>query len=60
MSKTYKCSQVKNSCYYSIRLNGGNIVICDYLHKTGERRGCNPEKCEKYIHKSKGEKKTID
>ena len=56
MSKTYKCSQVKNSCYYSLRLSS-SVVICDFLHKTGERRGCNPEKCDKYIHKSKGGKR---
>lgn len=55
-NKTHKCSQVKNSCYYSQRINGGVFVICDYLCQTGEPRGCDPEKCDKYIHKSKGKK----
>lgn len=62
--KTYDCSRVKNSCYYSNRLSGGGTVICDYLCKTGKRRGCDPKKCDKFIHritaKKMKEKKEVE
>lgn len=54
--KTYNCSRVINDCYYSNRISGGGTVICDYLYKTGERRGCDPKKCDKYIHRNAGKK----
>ena len=55
--KTYNCNRgAKNSCYYATRLNNGNIVICDYLCKTGKRRGCDPKECDKFIHRITAEK----
>lgn len=41
----------KKSCKYSGR--AGGVPICDYLEKTGERRGCPVEGCTKYKRKSR-------
>lgn len=45
--KTYKCSEVKKSCYYSVTLEP-RMTFCDYICKTGHRRECDPEECDKY------------
>lgn len=49
--KTYKCSKVKQTCKYCGRISSPKATFsntCDYLLKTGKRRGCNPEACDKY------------
>ena len=47
--KTVKCTPaVMLKCKYSSRYNSGTPSYCDYLCKTGERRGCKPECCDKY------------
>lgn len=49
--RIYKCSEVKESCKYSCGISSrssSDLIICDYIVKTGRRRGCDPEKCDKY------------
>ena len=49
---TVKCSEVIKTCKYCGIVNGtkqcSTSVTCDYLLKTGKRRGCSPEACDKY------------
>ena len=48
--KTVKCTNsVKKKCAYSGCIGGEHI--CDYLGKTGHRRGCSPKECDKYKSK---------
>ena len=53
--ETVKCSEVIKSCAYSALISNCNSVgmrrFCDYLGKTGKRRGCNPEECNKFKNK---------
>lgn len=51
MSETYKCSEVIKTCAYAQMIKNGTI-FCDYLCRTGKRRGCNPEQCTKYEPKT--------
>ena len=45
--KTVKCTnKIKKQCTYSGCIGGEHI--CDYLGKTGHRRGCSPKECDKY------------
>ena len=47
--KTVKCTpSVMKKCKYGGGYNSGSWHYCDYLCKTGERRGCKPECCDKY------------
>ena len=49
-NKIVKCTNsVKQKCVYSGYLGGYHF--CDYLGKTGNRRGCSPKECDKYKHK---------
>lgn len=51
MNKPVKCSEVIRSCEYSMNLSnagGSGMLFCDYLCKTKERRGCDPEQCTRY------------
>ena len=44
---TVKCTNsVKKKCVYSGWI--GREHICDYLGKTGKRRGCSAKECDKY------------
>jgi hypothetical protein len=45
--KTYKCSEVKCRCKYSVTVSSGD-TYCDYLCMTKQRRGCSPEKCFRF------------
>lgn len=47
MSETVKCSEVIKTCHYSSTITEDR-VLCDYIGMTGHRRGCDPEKCDKY------------
>ena len=47
MAETHMCSKEIHSCKYSNNISGVYLV-CDYINKTGHRRGCDPEKCDKY------------
>lgn len=44
--KTYQCSKVGHKCFY--KSGNGQNRTCDYIIKTGHRRGCPPEQCDKY------------
>lgn len=57
--KTVKCTPaVMKTCEYSSRYNSGTPLYCDYLCKTGQRRVCKPECCDKYVKRS-GKKQCI-
>ena len=51
MANTYKCSEVMDSCIYCGRIEHDS-KCCNYLYKTGHRRMCDPEECDKYIRKT--------
>lgn len=60
--RTVKCSEVWPDCIYACQGYSNHdrkpvkvFVSCDYILKKCERRGCNPEKCDKF--KSLKEKK---
>ena len=52
MSETVKCSKVISTCKYG-RCITNEYRYCDYLCKTGHRRGCSPEQCDKYVKKGR-------
>ena len=43
---TYQCSKVIKTCYYGE--NVGAAMACNYIGIEKHRRGCDPEKCDKY------------
>ena len=49
-AKTYKCSEVGGKCIYRAG-QSKEVFMCDYIGKTGHRRGCNPEQCDKFKEK---------
>lgn len=53
---TYQCSKVIRTCAYADKI--GAAMICNYIGIEGRRRGCEPEKCDKYkkIVKKRGRK----
>ena len=47
--KPVKCTKsVMKNCVWSYRHNSNCEMYCDYLCKTGNRRGCPPEACTKF------------
>lgn len=50
---TYQCSKVMKTCAYAEKV-GAAATMCNYIGIEGHRRGCEPEKCDKY---KKAEKK---
>lgn len=58
--KTYKHSEVGPNCVYSGRIGNYGVndicAICDYMLKTGKRRGCSGEACDKYVPKPESDK----
>jgi hypothetical protein len=44
--KKYKCSEVQKNCAYAGK--AGSLVICDFIGKTGHKRGCPAEECTAY------------
>lgn len=58
--KTYKHSEVGNTCIFSGHIGNqvsDSAVICEYILRTGKRRGCKGEACDKYIPKPESENK---
>ena len=45
-----KCSKVIKTCKYGAVFND-STKFCDYLCKTGKRRGCSVDECDKYEKK---------
>lgn len=46
----HKCK--RKNCAYMAKFSGGSITYCDYIGFTGHARGCDADKCDKYIKKS--------
>ena len=44
--QTYKCSEAIKTCKYAVKV--GAVMCCDYINIAGHRRGCEPERCNKY------------
>lgn len=54
--ETVKCSEVMRTCKYSC-IYAGVAQFCDYIGKTGCRRGCDAEHCDKYEKKRKSRRR---
>ena len=54
-ANTVKCSKVIKTCEYSFSPTTG-FTFCDYLCKTGNRRGCPAEQCDKYVKKKRNKR----
>ena len=54
--KTVKCSKVIKTCKYSAHITN-EYMFCDYLCKTGSRRGCSVDACDKYEKRKKRDSK---
>ena len=57
--KSVKCTEaVMKTCKYA-RYMCSNERYCDYISRTGHRRGCPPEECDKYEKKKKSKNITV-
>lgn len=58
--KTVNCTQeVMNTCAYARKYNGSTVAYCDYICKTGHRRGCLPQCCDKYESRMRNKSRKI-
>lgn len=49
--KTYDCAKVMPVCKYSMTISSGSLRLCDFLSRTGRRRGCDPSRCTEFVRK---------
>lgn len=55
MSETVKCSEMRDKCVYAVKFKDSEYC-CDFIGVTGKRRGCDPEKCDKFKPRTIGDR----